>query len=70
MKASKRVTEDSALVSLRYTARNMVETCDVLFTNFPGLLKKPNYKAQVVEIMQEPKQYILKLEGETDNEQH
>lgn len=70
MKASKCVTEDSALVSLRYTARNMVETCDVLFTNFPGLLEKPNYKVQVVEIMQEPKQYILKLEGETDNEQH
>lgn len=48
----------------------MVETCDVLFTNFPGLLEKPDYKAQVVEIMQEPKQYIIKLEGETDNEQH
>ena len=70
MKDSKRVTEDSALVSLRYTARNMVETCDVLFTNFPGLLAKPDYKAQVIEIMQEPKQYILKLEGDTDNEQH
>ena len=38
MKDSKRVTEDSALVSLRYAARNMVETCDVLFENFPGLL--------------------------------
>ena len=70
MKDSKRVTEDSALVSLRYTARNMVETCDVLFTNFPGLLEKPDYKDQVIEIMQEQKQYILKLEGETDNEQH
>ena len=70
MKDSKRVTEDSALVSLRYTARNMVETCDVLFTNFPGLLEKPDYKDQVIEIMQKPKQYILKLEGETDNEQH
>lgn len=70
MKDSKRVTEDSALVSLRYTARNMVETCDVLFTNFPGLLEKPDYKDQVIEIMQEPKQYILKLEGDMDNEQH
>lgn len=70
MKDSKRVTEDSALVSLSYTARNMVETCDVLFTNFPGLLEKPDYKTQVIEIMQKPKQYILKLEGETDNEQH
>ena len=70
MKDYTRVTEDSALVSLRYTARNMVETCDVLFTNFPGLLEKPDYKDQVIEIMQEPKQYILKLEGEPDNEQH
>lgn len=70
MKAAKRVTEDSALESLSYTAKNMVETCDVLFDNFPGLLSKPDYKAQVIEIMQEPKQYILKLEGETDNEQY
>ena len=70
MKASKRVAEDSALVSLRYTARNMIETCDVLFENFPGLLSKQVYREQVIEIMQEPKQYIIKLEGETDNEQH
>lgn len=31
LKAPKRATEDSALVSLRYVVRNMVETCDVLF---------------------------------------
>lgn len=68
MKAAKRVTEDSALVSLSYTAKNMVETCDVLFDNFPGLLSKPDYKAQVIEVMQEPKQYILKLEGGDDFE--
>ncbi len=70
LKVPKHVTEDSALVSLRYAARNMVETCDALFTNFPGLLSKQIYRVQVVEIMQKPKQYILKLEGETDNEQH
>ena len=70
LKSPKHVTEDSALVSLRYAARNMIETCDVLFTNFPGLLSKQIYRVQVVEIMQKPKQYILKLEGETDNEQH
>lgn len=68
MKAAKRVTEDSALESLSYTARNMVETCDVLFDNFPGLLSKPDYRAQVIEVMQEPKQYILKLEGGDDFE--
>lgn len=36
--------------------------------NFPGLLSKPTYKVQVVEIMQEPKQYILKLEDDKDTE--
>ena len=35
-----------------------------------SIVEKPDYKDQVIEIMQEPKQYILKLEGETDNEQH
>ena len=64
LKAPKRANEDSALVSLRYVARNMIETCDVLFENFPGLLSKPIYKAQVVDILQEPKQYILKLEDD------
>lgn len=70
LRTQKHVTEDSALVSLRYVARNMVETCDALFANFPGLLTKQIFRAQVVEIMQKPKQYILNLEGETDNEQH
>lgn len=70
LRTQKHVTEDSALVSLRYVARNMVETCDALFANFPGLLTKQIFRVQVVEIMQKPKQYILNLEGETDNEQH
>ena len=70
LRTPKHVTEDSALVSLRYVARNMVETCDALFANFPGLLTKQIFRVQVVEIMQKPKQYILNLEGETDNEQH
>jgi hypothetical protein len=63
MKSPKRADEESAMISLRYVARNMIECCDVLFDNFPGLLEKPDYKAQVIEVMQEPKQYILKLEG-------
>ena len=59
--------------------------CNPLPTSFPALTlltfwvtfcvifyltNTPDYKDQVIEIMQEPKQYILKLEGETDNEQH
>ena len=68
MKKPKRVDEESAMISLRYVARNMIESCDVLFDNFPGLLEKPDYRAQVIEVMQEPKQYILKLEGGDDFE--
>ena len=68
MKAPKRADEDSAMVSLRYVAENMIECCDVLFDNFPGLLEKPDYKAKVIEVMQKPKQYILKLEGGDDFE--
>lgn len=64
MKKPKRVTEDSALESLRYTAQNMISTCDVLFDKFPGLLSQQPYRAQVIEIMQEPKRYIFKLEGD------
>lgn len=64
LKAPKRADEDSAMVSLRYVARNMIESCDSLFGNFPGLLEKPDYKTQVIEIMQKPKQYIINLEGE------
>lgn len=48
----------------------MIECCDVLFDNFPGLLSKPDYKAQVIEVMQAPKQYILKLEVGDDFEQN
>ena len=68
LKAHKRADEDSAMVSLRYVAQNMIECCNVLFDNFPGLLEKSDYKAQVIEVMQEPKQYILKLEGGDDFE--
>ena len=64
LKSPKRADENSAIVSLRYVARNMIESCDVLFDNFPGLLEKSDYKAQVIEIMQKPKQYIINLEGE------
>ncbi len=64
LKAPKKVTEKSALESLRYTAQNMISTCDVLFQHFPGLLSIPEFRLQVIEIMQEPKQYILDLEGE------
>lgn len=67
LKAPKHVTEDSALVSLRYAARNLVETCD-LFENFPGLLSKQIYREQVVDILQGPKQYIQKLEDDKDTE--
>ncbi len=66
LKTPKKVTEKSALESLRYTAQNMISTCDVLFQHFPGLLSNQEFREQVIEIMQEPKQYIIKLEGEKE----
>lgn len=61
MLAPKRVTEDSGLESLHSVTRNMMETCDVLFEHFPGMLAKLEYGEQVAEIMREAKNYIQKI---------
>lgn len=64
--------------------RRLFQRLNLLIKHYPGSLWSneqherrmqyqcavQGYKDQVIEIMQEPKQYILKLEGETDNEQH
>ena len=41
----------------------MIRVCDTLFTDFPRLLSDSSYKAKVIDIMQEPKNYILQIEG-------
>lgn len=57
-------SEDSVLDTLHGTVTDMIHICNNLFSDFPRLLADSTYKVKVIEIMQEPKQYILELEGE------
>jgi hypothetical protein len=56
-------SEDSILETLHGAVTDMIRVCDTLFTDFPRLLEDSTYKARVIEIMQEPKRYILEIEG-------
>lgn len=56
-------SEDSILDTLHGAVIDMIRICDTLFTDFPRLLSDSSYKAKVIDIMQEPKNYILQIEG-------
>ena len=60
---SEKVGEDSILETLHGTVTDMIRICDTLFADFPRLLTDSTYKAKVIAIMQEPKEYILQIEG-------
>lgn len=57
------VSEDSVLETLHGAVTDMIRVCDTLFEDFPRLLQDGTYKRKVIEIMQEPKSYILQIEG-------
>ncbi|MCC8130069.1 MAG: hypothetical protein LIO51_09090 [Clostridiales bacterium] len=57
------VDENSVLGSLRGVANTMIRGCNRCFEMFPTLLTEQAYRRQVVEILQEPKAYILELEN-------
>ena len=56
-------SEDSILETLHGAVVDMIRVCDTLFSDFPRLLSEYAYKAKVIDIMQEPKNYILQIEG-------
>lgn len=58
------VTEDSILETLHGAVIDMIRVCETLFMDFPRLLSDKTYKAKVIAIMQEPKDYIYQLEGD------
>lgn len=62
---SKTVGEDDVLETLRAAVKTMIRVCNTLFEDFPRLLTDSPYKAKVIDIMQEPKTYIQRIEGET-----
>ncbi len=51
-----------AVRDLRGVAEEMVSTSETIFEMFPPLQDDPDYFGTVLEIMQEPKQFILELE--------
>lgn len=57
------VTEDNMLDTLHGVTNTMIRGCERCFGLFPTLLSEPVYRARVLEIMQEPKDYILNLEN-------
>ncbi len=65
-KQDKKVTENDALDSIRAAVQSMLRVCDNFIEYFPRLISEETYKGRLVEIMQEPKSYIMKLEGESE----
>ncbi len=60
----RRVNENSMLETLRGVAETMIRSCNRCFDLFPTLLTEQVYRSQVMDILQEPKNYILNLESE------
>lgn len=62
-----KVNENSMLETLRGVTHTMIRSCNRCFDLFPTLLTDEHYREQVLEIMNEPKAYILNLESGGDN---
>jgi len=58
-----KVDENSMLESLRGVAKTMIRASNQCFNLFPTLLTEQQYREQVIEIMQEPKNFILNIEA-------
>lgn len=61
------VSEEDALVTLNGAIDLLIESCEMLFDDYPGLLSKKQYFAKVMEVMQRAIKYIEELKGETTN---
>ncbi|MCD8160866.1 MAG: hypothetical protein LUE61_06755 [Clostridiales bacterium] len=59
---ARKVTEESMLVSVSALVDTMMSSCNRCFHEFPRLLDDPQYRTQLIEIMQKPKNYITIIE--------
>ncbi len=59
---ARKVTEESMLVSVSALVDTMMSSCNRCFHEFPKLLDDPQYRTQLIEIMQKPKNYITIIE--------
>ncbi len=62
LQTARKVTEESMLASVSALVDTMMSSCNRCFYEFPKLLDDPHYRAQLIEIMQKPKNYILTIE--------
>ncbi|MCD7864981.1 MAG: hypothetical protein LUG54_03000 [Clostridiales bacterium] len=58
-----KVDENSMLESLRGVAKTMIRASNQCFNLFPTLLTEQQYRERVIEIMQEPPNFILNIEA-------
>ncbi|MCD7918923.1 MAG: hypothetical protein LUG45_02405, partial [Clostridiales bacterium] len=63
--STRSLDESGMLETLRGVADTMISSCNRCFDLFPALLTELDYRRQVIDIMQEPKIYILNLETGT-----
>lgn len=59
-----KVSEDSILASMTAAVNTMIEACELFFRDYPNLLTDQIYRGKVIRILQKPKNFILKIEGE------
>jgi len=62
LQTARKVTEESMLASISALVDTMMSSCNRCFHEFPKLLDDPHYRAQLIEIMQKPKNYIMTIE--------
>jgi len=62
LQTARKVTEESMLASVSALVDTMMSSCNRCFHEFPKLLDDPHYRAQLIEIMQKPKKYIMTIE--------
>ncbi|MCD8150518.1 MAG: hypothetical protein LUE92_13375 [Clostridiales bacterium] len=65
--SDRKVNEYSMLETLRGVANTMIRASNRCFDLFPTLLTEQQYRERVIEIMQEPKNYILNIEAGGQN---
>ncbi len=58
-----KIDEHSMLGTLQGIANTMIRNCNSCFREFPTLLTEQIYREQVLDILQEPEDYIINLKA-------
>ena len=55
-------TDDFMINSIELEIESFIELCNRIFQEYPGLLANRNHRADLIQVMQKLKQYILNIE--------